>query len=360
MSAEDKSRKTEKPTPKRLQQFRQQGMVAHSRELTMMASFWGGLLVALAMLGMSTQAVMGFARQAFEMQGDMPNGMLRAFTYAALPVAGGAILGAILVGAGQLGWPPLFHLPRPAFRFLSAESIRRLIGPKQMVLRALFELLKFGVVALAAAHALRKQYARLGEASSLDAFELGGFVLGAVKEVVVWAGGALAMLGIFHYVRARFEHQAKLRMTREEVKREHREQEGDPQMRGRRRKRMREIVRRQIAAMVPKADVVVVNPTEYAVALRYRTGLDHAPRVLAKGRGLMAQRIRDIARENQIPIVTEPPLARMLYKLTPEGREIPARLYRAVAEVLAYVYRLKARYRAPAPARPALVPGGLR
>ena len=132
-------------------------------------------------------------------------------------------------------------------------------------------------------------------------------------------------------------------MSKSEVKREHRDQEGDPIIKARRRRRMRELVRRRVAAVVPKADVVLVNPTEYAVALRYLSGSDRAPRVLAKGRGAAAEFIRTIARKAGVPIVPEPPLTRMIYKLVPEGREIPATLYKAGAEVLAYVYRLKRR-----------------
>jgi flagellar biosynthetic protein FlhB len=132
-----------------------------------------------------------------------------------------------------------------------------------------------------------------------------------------------------------------MRMTPAEAKREHREQEGDPQVRRRRRQRMRELARRRLATSVKTADVVLVNPTEYAVALRYQTGTDRAPRVVAKGRLVVAEQIRTLARQTGIPILAQPPLCRLIHKLVPEGREIPARLYQAVAEVLAYVYRLK-------------------
>ena len=132
-------------------------------------------------------------------------------------------------------------------------------------------------------------------------------------------------------------------MTQTEIKREFREQEGDPTNKRRRKQRMRELARRRVAQAVKKADVVLVNPTEYAVALRYNADEDRAPRVLAKGRGAPAERIRELARQNGVPIVAEPPLTRMIYKLVPEGREIPAALYKAVAEVLAYVYRLRRR-----------------
>jgi len=103
------------------------------------------------------------------------------------------------------------------------------------------------------------------------------------------------------------------------------------------------MARRRLAAVVPKADVVLVNPTEYAVALRYDANEDRAPRVLAKGRGAAAERIREMARKAGVPIVPEPPLCRLIHKLVPEGKEIPSQLFSAVAEVLAYVYRLRGR-----------------
>ena len=132
-------------------------------------------------------------------------------------------------------------------------------------------------------------------------------------------------------------------MTPSEFKREHREQDGDPAVRRRRRLRMRELGRRRLQVAVSKADVVLVNPTEYAVALRYRSEKDRAPRVVAKGRGAVAEHIRALARSASIPILERPPLTRLIFKLVPEGREIPAELYHSIAEVLAYVYRLRRR-----------------
>jgi flagellar biosynthetic protein FlhB len=132
-----------------------------------------------------------------------------------------------------------------------------------------------------------------------------------------------------------------MRMSPDEVKREHREQEGDPMIRGRRKQRMRELAKRRIAAAVATADVVVVNPTHYAVALRYDDRTDAAPVVVAKGVDEQAEKIREIARNKSVPVLSRPPLARALYKHVKEGRAVPANLYRAVAEVLAYVYRIR-------------------
>jgi flagellar biosynthesis protein FlhB len=138
-----------------------------------------------------------------------------------------------------------------------------------------------------------------------------------------------------------WSYHRKLRMTKEEVKREHRENEGDPHVKGRIRQQQRAMARRRMMAQVPKADVVVTNPTHFAVALQYTDGQMRAPKVVAKGVNLVAARIREIAAENNVPLLEAPPLARALYHNVDINREIPGPLYGAVAQVLAWVYQLK-------------------
>ena len=155
-----------------------------------------------------------------------------------------------------------------------------------------------------------------------------------------------------------WEHERKLRMTREEVRQENKETEGDPQLKSHIRSQQREMARRRMMAEIPKADVVVTNPAHYAVALRYQDGAMRAPRVVAKGAHLLAVRIRALAREHQVPILEAPPLARALYRHAELGDEIPAALYTAVAEVLAYVYQLRRQREdgGPMPRQPELAP----
>jgi flagellar biosynthetic protein FlhB len=133
----------------------------------------------------------------------------------------------------------------------------------------------------------------------------------------------------------------KLRMTKEEVRQEHKESEGDPQIKSRIRAMQRQLARSRMMSAVPKADVIVTNPTRFAVALVYREGEMRAPKVVAKGSYLLAQRIRELGEENNVPILRTPPLARALYKHAELDQEIPAALFAAVAEVLAYVYQLR-------------------
>jgi flagellar biosynthetic protein FlhB len=150
--------------------------------------------------------------------------------------------------------------------------------------------------------------------------------------------GALAAID---YLYQRWRTDAQLRMSRQEIKEEMREQEGDPHLKNRLKSLRQKMSRRRMTAEVAKADVIITNPTELAVAMRYRVGEMSAPRVLGKGAGYIAQRIREIARERGIPVVENKPLAQLLYRQVDVGREIPETLYRAVAEVLAYVYRLR-------------------
>lgn len=135
----------------------------------------------------------------------------------------------------------------------------------------------------------------------------------------------------------------KLKMTKEQVKREHKEDEGDPQIKGRRRRKHREFVQGRVAVEVPRADAVIVNPTHIAIAIRYRRGEDKAPRVTAKGKGAAAEIIRDLARTHGVPIMQDIPLARLLHKKVKVGGEVPAETYKAVAAVLAFAYRVRAR-----------------
>jgi len=154
---------------------------------------------------------------------------------------------------------------------------------------------------------------------------------------------ALVLLGLAYYGFQRWQHERSLRMTRHEVREEFKELEGDPHARARRRRIQRQLGLQRMMHDVPRADVVVTNPTELAVALRYDAETMDAPRVVAKGAGYVAQRIRDLAIANGVPIVERKPLAQALYRTVEIGDQVPANLYKAVAEILAYVYQLENR-----------------
>ena len=154
---------------------------------------------------------------------------------------------------------------------------------------------------------------------------------------------AATALAIIDYVLARMRIHKQMKMTKQEIKDEHKQQEGDPLVKGRMRQRMRQIGQNRMLAETANADVVVVNPTHYAVALAYDPNVDDAPRVLSKGKDNVALRIREIARKNQIPIIANPPVARALHEFGRIGEVVPGELYAMVARVLAYLYRMTQR-----------------
>lgn len=161
-----------------------------------------------------------------------------------------------------------------------------------------------------------------------------------VATVLKYAAFLFLAFGSVDFARQRFRYFRQLRMTKQEIRDEHKESEGNPQIKQRIRRLQRDAARKQMMAQVPKAAAIIVNPTHYAVAIQYRMDSMAAPRVVAKGRNYLAKRIREIALDHEIPIVENPPLARSLYRHVEVGHEIPVAFYRAVAEVLAYIYRL--------------------
>jgi flagellar biosynthetic protein FlhB len=166
-------------------------------------------------------------------------------------------------------------------------------------------------------------------------------VVGAAFEKVLWRCTAvLVAIGVIEMFRHRWLYNKDLAMTKEEIRQEHKDQEGDPHIRARIRRLRRDLLRRQMMKEIPTATAVIVNPTHYAVAIRYDAAGMASPKVVAKGRNYLALRIRQIASDHGVPVVENPPLARALYGSVEVGHEIPPDFYRAVAEVLAYIYRI--------------------
>ena len=349
MSAADKDQRTLPPTQRRIDEFRKRGEIATSRDLTATATMAGGALIGAMYVQDSASAHLDHFRSLLgdigsERIGTALSEARGVYATAVTPLIVGAFGGCLLAGAVQLGWPPaLSALKFDPIRPLTFQNAGKIFSPGAAMGRLARSGAKFAAVLAAAAWAIMREFQLLVEDPSPTAIGLAKHLGATMWRLAGYSGAALALLAAVEYFQAHRALAAKMKMTPEEFKREHREQEGDPQVKRRRRQRMRELAQRRLETTVKTADVVLVNPTEYAVALRYRGGEDRAPRVLAKGRGLIAERIRELARKAGIPILAQPPLTRLIHKLVPEGREIPPDLYHAVAEVLAYVYRLRAR-----------------
>ena len=351
MAEENDSARTEAPTPRRLEQAREEGQVARSRELSTSLTL---LAAGLMFYAAGPQFVEGFARvlrlglslssaDAFD-----SGGMLRRLASLALEAAGAvaplmiallvvALLGPTLVG----GWILSARAVQPDFSRLSPlrglKNIFSWHGAGELTKAVLKALL----VALAA---LAVFWTTQGELLGLAAAPAGR-ALSASGDLLAWAflilAGSLVLVAAVDVPFQIWRHRKGLAMTREEVRKEMRETEGDPQIKARIRSEQRARARSRMMQEVPKADVIVTNPLHYAVALSYKASSMGAPTVVAKGAELLAARIRDLGTEHRVPILQAPPLARALYFNTEVGQEIPGPLYNAVAQVLAYVHQLR-------------------
>ncbi|MGE5585653.1 MAG: flagellar biosynthesis protein FlhB [Bacillota bacterium] len=346
--------RTETATPKRRQEARRHGQVARSVEVNSAAI----LLATLGALGVSGGVIYaglgGFMRDLLGnalADPDLSDQGLHMLGLHALVVigkaAGPAIATGFLVGlATNLAQVGLVLSAEPLAPRLSrldpAAGMARIFSG-----RALAELLKscakVFIVGYYGYVTLLQDYPALVATGAMEPGQILATVGGLALRLGFRVGIALAVLAALDYAYQRWEFEKSLRMTKQEVKEELRQTEGDPLVRARIRARQRQIATHRMMQDVPKADVVVTNPVHLAVALKYDPGTMKAPKVVAKGARLLAQRIRDLAVANGVPIVENKPLAQALYKAVDVGGEIPAHLYKAVAEILAYVYYLNKR-----------------
>jgi flagellar biosynthetic protein FlhB len=353
--ADDFGEKTEAPTPRRRQEAREQGNIARSPDLTAAVIILAGM-VSLKWFGDGlVQALRILMGRLLDQEWLTTSGAdINATVLAALVVVGKAIapvllglmIAAVLVNLVQVG---LFFSPKrlqPRLEALSPlKGLGRLFGRGNGLVTLVMNLLKLSLVTAVAYSAI---HGRLNQILGVSGLEFGQiFLLGAsvVYAVAIRIGILLLVLALIDYAYQRWRNERQLRMSKQEVKDEMRRMEGDPQIKQRRRQIQLQRVMQRIRKEVPQADVIVTNPTEFAVALKYDHETMHAPRVVAKGQGYIAQVIRQIAVENGVPILERKPLARALYRLVEVGQEIPEQFYAAVAEILAYVYELSGKLR---------------
>lgn len=346
----DRESKTEDPTPRRREEARRQGQVPFSSELVgslvLLAGVVGLMYIGPAIWAAMLDVFRHDLRLLFhpEMGTEDARVLLQRALIRMLSAMGPffAVLLAIGVGAGliQVGFQLNTEKMAPDFDKLNpALGLQRLFSVAAVV-RGLLTILK--VVALGAVAYLVLER-RAGVITGLSRDRLAGAAAAAWSVVLrlgLFLAGAIALVAVLDYLYQRRRFEQSLRMTREEVKRELKEDEGDPQIKARIRQIQRERSRRKMLAEVPKATVVVTNPQHYAVALRYDPTRDAAPVVVAKGSGVFARRIAELARGHAVPVLERPPLARALHALR-EGQPIPGPLFRAVAEVIAFVYRMR-------------------
>jgi flagellar biosynthetic protein FlhB len=345
----DQAQRTEQPTPRRKLKAREEGQVPSSREFTAAVQFATAVLLLVVFAREAgeglARSMRGIIREAFRVSLDPQRYYLLAATLLEGPLSFVGALGAVLIGLSLLS-----HLAQTGFalapqrllpdfgRLNPMSRVREIPGENfSQTMRALLLLPAAGWVFWYVVDTRLESFLRLPR----QGIEAAAATVGDALFELLWqAAAVLLALGLYDLYRQRRKLQKRLLMSKQEVRQEQKDLEGNPQIKARLRRLQREMRRRQMMRAVPEATVVVTNPTHYAVALKYDAETMPAPLVLAKGLDYLALRIRALAEEHRIPIVENPPLAQVLYKSCEVGSEIPPHLYRAVAEILAYIYRL--------------------
>ena len=349
MAEESFQEKTEPATPKRREESRRKGRVARSQELNSVVVLLAALLGLYMLGGLLYQNLAGFTVQlleqsyTFELTPESTHaymvGWAKVFFGAVGPilmVVGIAAFGVSLAQVGLVVNEEALNLKLQ--RLDPIAGAKRLLSKRSLVelVKGIFKIFIVGYIGYITIVPEMHRIAVLADADVGSTFHFIGHM---VFKMGLRIALVLLVLAVLDY--QRWEFNQSIRMTKQEVKEEAKQTEGDPQIRMRIRSLQREAARKRMMEEVPKADVVITNPVHYAVALHYDMETMPAPRVVAKGQNLIAQKIKQVARDSGVPVVENKPLAQALFRAVEIGQDIPEDLYRAVAEVLAYVFRLK-------------------
>ena len=351
MASSDGNR-SEKPTPQRLRKAREQGQFLSARGMVAAIQFLGVVLILRWVVPQWSENIRRSMLVLLErgLHGDIgmaewPLLIRSAFADAITPLLQAvgilfAITLATHLAITQMG----FSLQRLAPNFSNLNPMSKL---KQIAERGVPSMLEAILLMAALALSVRSFFATVTAGFlrlSFEPVQLGAIQIFQSLEDMLWKAAAVFLLfGGYDFFRQYRRHMKALGMSKQEIKEEHKRNEGDPQMKSRIRRLRRELLRRQMMREVPNATAVIMNPTHFAVAIRYEMQEMSCPVIVAKGKNWLALRIRDVAREHEIPIIENPPLARGLYQACDVGQAIPPDFYKAVAEVLAYLYRVMGR-----------------
>ncbi len=346
----DSGEKTEEATAQRREDFRKRGQVAQSREVASVLLLSGVMFCLWLMSRFFFMQIMDLYNQSFGSQllevareDDLMPAVKMAFGKGMLLIAPIlAITGLLGIGSSliQVGFLYNEEALKP-----NLEKLNPLSGLKRMFsLRSTVEglkaVLKVVLVALISYFVIESEIRSIPILSNFSITQLISFFGTLTLKVSFGVAIFMALLAIFDYAYQRWELEKKMKMTKQELKEELKNREGDPQIKARIRRVQRELANKRMMEDVPKADVVITNPTHLAVALKYSADLP-APQVVAKGAGAIAEKIKQVARDNNVPVLENKPLARTIFKTIKIGQVVPRELYKAVAEVLSYVYKLK-------------------
>ncbi len=354
---DDVGDKSEPPTPRRRSEARERGQVARSQELNAAVMLLVALMGLLWFGGGIWRALLLVMRTALETTStaDIKETLLlssaalgRTF-WAVAPLVALIFVFGLAVVFSQVGFMLTLKPITPSLDKLNPlEGVKRIFSPNSLVMLAQ-NLVKLLLIVGVAYTTLKSHAAEIFLAHTLDYAVLAAHAGDLVFDLGIKLVILLIILALLDYVWQKHRHEKQLKMTKEEVKEEMKRMDGDPIVKRRRREIQMKLAAERVKNAVPQADVVVTNPTHYAIAIKYDADSMSAPRVVAKGVDQLAMRIREIAASAGIPIVEKPLLARTLYKDVEVGHEIPERFYRAVAEVMAYVYQIAGQNMGPKP-----------
>ncbi|MCG8449612.1 MAG: EscU/YscU/HrcU family type III secretion system export apparatus switch protein [Pirellulales bacterium] len=343
--------KTQDATPHRRQQAREQGHVAYSQDLgsaalliigVMLLQFWGGQIIETT--GSFLRHQLGSTGPLVVDSTDMiaqSQKLIFTLGKVMLPLLGLLFLAGIAGSIFQTGFLFVPDKLTPDLKRLSPLRGWKRIVSLSGAMKLGFGMFKVGVISVVAGAVLYLRHEEVLTAAALPVRELAPFLIDVTLSTALWVGIALFALALFDFAYQKWKHEQDLRMTNQEVRDELKNMQGDPQIFARRRAVQRQMALNRMGDKVPQAHVIVTNPTELAVAIQYDPETMVAPLVVAKGAGVLAQRIRRSALEHNIPVVERKPLAQLLYKEVEPGRPVPDQSYATVAEVLAYVYQLQ-------------------
>lgn len=345
--------KTEKPTQKKKNKAREEGQVSISREIataiTIISVFLGikifSKFIYDQFLKLSSinfdliKSIDDIYNETYMKQ--LGISIILKIIIICLPVFLIALIVSIITNVVQVGWHPTFKPLQPKFdAFNPVNGLKKMFSFKQIV--DLFtSILKVVFIAFAIYSVIKGKVKQIQTLMLMDIFKAMTYIGSLCIDIGTRVGYYFIIIAILDFIYQKFSHLKKLKMTKQELKEEYKQIDGDPIIKSKIKQKMRESSLRRMMQEIPNADVVITNPTHYAIAIKYDRNKETAPTVVAKGVDHLAKRIKEIANQNQIEIVENKPLARALYDTVDIGKEIPPELYQAVAEVLAFVYKLK-------------------
>jgi flagellar biosynthetic protein FlhB len=348
-NAEDRS---EPASARKKEESRKKGQVVKSVEMNSALALLAGLMILYIGGGVAAQQLASAAKSVFinagrvevsqtMVQNEMSKG-LSLIGYIVAPVALGLLIVGLMANIAEVGFLFSFEALEPKWgRLNPLKGISNLFMSRRSAVELTKSLAKILVVGIVCYFSLDSFLSDSVSLADADVQALSGFFASGAFSLGFKAAAAMLVLAVIDYGFQRFEHERSLRMTKQEVKDEYKMMEGDPAIKGKIKTIQRQIAYKRMMSDVPKADVVITNPTHLAMALKYDSSKMSAPKVVAKGADLIALKIREIAKQHSVPIVEDKPLAQALYKSVDVGDDIPEKLFQAVAQVLAYIFRLR-------------------